>query len=54
MLDAENEVYSARIDYTNASFDARRAVYKILNSMGRLTPDTLGINAGDYPARRIR
>lgn len=54
VLDAENEVYSARIDYTNASFDARRAVYKILNSMGRLTPDNLGINAGDYPARRIR
>jgi adhesin transport system outer membrane protein len=54
VLDAENEVYSARIDYTNASYDARRAVYKILNSMGRLTPDNLGINAGDFPARRIR
>lgn len=54
VLDAENEVYSARIDYTNAAFDARRAVYKILNAMGRLTPDALGINPGDYPARRIR
>ena len=43
VLDAENEVYSARINFVGAAFDARKAVYRTLNAMGRLTPTTLGV-----------
>ena len=36
VLDAENEVYSARINYTSALYDARVAAYSVLQAIGRL------------------
>jgi len=36
VLDAENEVFSARINYTSALFDSRVAAYQLLLAMGRL------------------
>ncbi|MEQ9444213.1 MAG: TolC family protein, partial [Rhodospirillaceae bacterium] len=36
VLDAENEVFNARINYTSALFDARVAAYQLLIAMGRL------------------
>lgn len=36
VLDAENEVYTARINYTAALYDARLAAYQVLLAMGRL------------------
>ncbi len=36
VLDAENEVFNARINYTSALFDARVAAYQLLLAMGRL------------------
>jgi adhesin transport system outer membrane protein len=36
VLDAENEVFNARINYTSALFDARVAGYQLLLAMGRL------------------
>lgn len=44
VLDAENEVYNARINLVQASGDAARSVYRLLQSMGRLGPDELGIS----------
>ncbi|MFO1113193.1 MAG: TolC family protein [Rhodospirillales bacterium] len=43
VLDAENEVYNARINLVQASGDASHAAYRLLQSMGRLGPDELGI-----------
>lgn len=39
VLDSENEVYNARINYTAASYDARQAIYQLLLAMGRLNMD---------------
>lgn len=36
VLDAENEIYNARIKYITASYDARIAIYQLLSAMGRL------------------
>ena len=36
VLDAENEVFNARINYTSALFDARVSAYQLLLAMGRL------------------
>jgi adhesin transport system outer membrane protein len=36
VLDAENEVFNARINYTSALFDARAASFQLLLAMGRL------------------
>ena len=36
VLDAENEVYSARINYTSALYDSRIAAYQLLQAVGRL------------------
>jgi adhesin transport system outer membrane protein len=41
VLDAENEIYNARINYMNASYDARAAIYQLLTAMGRLDLDTI-------------
>ncbi len=41
VLDAENEVFNARINYTSALYDARIAAYEVLRSMGRLELSTL-------------
>ncbi len=43
VLDAENEVNDARINLVAADFDARIAAYRVLQAMGRLTPENLGI-----------
>jgi len=39
VLDAENEVNNAQINYTTASYDARMSIYQLLLAMGRLMPD---------------
>lgn len=39
VLDAENEVNNAQINYTTASYDERVAIYQLLLAMGRLMPD---------------
>ncbi len=41
VLDAENEVNNAQINYTTASYDERVAIYQLLLAMGRLMPDYL-------------
>lgn len=41
VLDAENEVNNAQINYTTATYDERLAVYQLLLSMGRLMPEYL-------------
>lgn len=41
VLDAETDIYTARINYTAAFFDFRLAVYKLLKAMGRLEVDTV-------------
>jgi adhesin transport system outer membrane protein len=42
VLDQENELYNARINLVSATFDARRAAYRLLQAEGDLTPRTLG------------
>jgi adhesin transport system outer membrane protein len=46
VLDAENEVFNAQIGATDAAFDARIAVYRLLFSMGRMTPGAMMQTAG--------
>lgn len=41
VLDAENEVFTARINYVSALFDAQIASYQVLAAMGQLELDTL-------------
>jgi adhesin transport system outer membrane protein len=41
VLDAENEVYSARINYTSALYDSRVAAYQLLQAIGRLEVDNI-------------
>ncbi len=41
VLDAENEVFNAQIGATDAAFDARIAVYRLLFSLGRMTPSAM-------------
>ncbi|MEO5335819.1 MAG: TolC family outer membrane protein [Magnetospirillum sp. WYHS-4] len=43
VLDAENEVSNAQINYTAAAYDERVAVFQVLLAMGRLSPRFLGI-----------
>lgn len=43
VLDAENEVNNAQINYTSAFYDERLAVYQLLLSMGRLDEANLGL-----------
>ncbi|WP_169561254.1 TolC family protein [Sneathiella chinensis] len=43
VLDAENELYSARIAQVGASYEARLAVFRLLLAIGELTPDSLGV-----------
>ncbi|MEJ0070461.1 MAG: TolC family protein [Pseudomonadota bacterium] len=49
VLDAENELYNARINLVGATFDARRAAYRLLQSTGDLTPRTLGFTLSGSP-----
>jgi len=46
VLDAENEVANAQINYTSAAYDERLAVYQLLRSMGRLNIANLGLDTG--------
>ena len=43
VLDAENEVNNAQINYTSAFYDERLAIYQLLLSMGRLDQKNLSI-----------
>ena len=43
VLDAEDEVYIARINLTDATADARIAVYRVLQGMGRLDAGELNL-----------
>ena len=45
VLDAQNEVYNARINLTQASGDVLLAIYRVLQGMGRLGPAELGLQA---------
>lgn len=44
VLDAENEVSNAQINYTAASYDERLSIYQLLLSMGRLNPTFLNLS----------
>jgi outer membrane protein, adhesin transport system len=46
VLDAENEVANAQINYTSAAYDERLAVYQLLRAMGRLNIANLGLDTG--------
>lgn len=43
VLDAENQVTSAQINYTSTSYDERLASYQVLLATGRLTPENLNL-----------
>lgn len=43
VLDAENELNSARLRFTDATFNHILASYRVLFQTGRLTPDTLNL-----------
>ncbi|MGE3335712.1 MAG: TolC family outer membrane protein [Rhodospirillaceae bacterium] len=45
VLDAENEVFSARINYASALYDARLAAYQLLLAIGRLEVDAISPGA---------
>ena len=45
VLDAENEVNNAQINYTAASYDERVAIYQVMLAMGRLNPVHLNLAA---------
>ena len=49
VLDAENEVSNAQINYTSASYDERLAIYQLLLSMGRLNPSYLKLALNNKP-----
>ena len=43
VLDAEGEVFNARINFVGAQHDARVAVYRLLLAIGRLVPENLAV-----------
>lgn len=43
VLDAENQVTSAQINFTSTAYDVRLASYQMLLTMGMLTPENLNI-----------
>jgi adhesin transport system outer membrane protein len=45
VLDAESEIFNARINFTPASYQERIAVYQLLLAMGRLNAGTLNLAA---------
>lgn len=47
VLDREKEVSQTRIEYADLFYDTRRAIYSVLFSIGRLTPDTLNVEANE-------
>jgi adhesin transport system outer membrane protein len=44
MLDAENQVINAQINYTSATFDERIAIYQLMLAMGRLNAAYLNLD----------
>ena len=44
VLDAQTELFSARQNHIAARFDAEVAAFRVLFTMGRLTPTTLGLS----------
>jgi len=44
VLDAENEIFNARINYVQASYDEQTAIFQLLLSMGQLSADQLGLD----------
>lgn len=50
VLDAENEYYSAQINFVQAAYDARKAAYRVVFAMGMLTPSNLSITPAATPA----
>ena len=46
VLDTENEVSNAQINYTSAAYDERLAVYQLLLAMGRLNSAYIGLING--------
>lgn len=45
VLDAENEVFSARINHASSLYDARLAAYQLLLAIGRLEADVIAAGA---------
>ena len=43
VLDSENELNAARINFTSAYYDSKEAAYRLLLAMGVLTPGLLGL-----------
>ena len=43
VLDAENEVNNAQINFTTASYDEKTAAYQLLLALGRLDPLSLNL-----------
>jgi adhesin transport system outer membrane protein len=43
VLDALSELKTAQINFVDASYDARIAVYRVLRAMGRLRPQDMGL-----------
>jgi outer membrane protein, adhesin transport system len=43
VLDAENEVSNAQINFTAASYEERLSIYQLLLAMGRLNPSHLNL-----------
>ena len=41
VLDSENEIFSARINFVQASYDEQLAIYQLLLAMGQLSPDLM-------------
>ncbi|MBL6945628.1 MAG: TolC family outer membrane protein [Rhodospirillales bacterium] len=44
VLDAENEIFSARINFVQASYDEQLAIYQLLLAMGQLNSELLGLS----------
>ena len=53
VLDAENEVFNAQIGAAADAFDARIAVYRLLFSMGRMTPGAMMQSAAGVPEKTV-
>ena len=45
VLDAQNDVFNAQINLVGAQYDMYLGVYRLLQAMGRLTPDRIGATA---------
>ena len=46
VLDAEGEVFNAQINFIEALFDSRLAVFRVIRSSGMLNEKTLGLENG--------